>query len=151
MAKLNRTCIVCGRKYEYCSSCKDQAMLEPWHSIFHDNNCREIFNAVSMYGKDSNEDIKARLDKCDLSDKDNLHKNIVKVINELYSSKKNIEVVEEDLIVEAVKTVKEPIVAEVIETVIEEVVDKTIEDALEEQTKTEIKEVKPVYKNRKRK
>ena len=135
MAKLNRTCIVCGRKYEYCSSCKEHSMLEPWHSIFHDNNCREIFNAVSMYEKDSDEVIKSKLDKCDLSNKNNFHKNIINVIDKLYSSEKNIEIITE-------------------ETVVEEIDEKNtveVSDVKEEIVETECKEISPIYKNRNKK
>ena len=149
MAKLNRTCIVCGKKYEFCNSCKDHSMLEPWHSIFCSNNCREIFNASSMYGKDSDDILKSRLDKCDLSNKDNFHKNIIKVIDELYSIKNVIDVAKEP-IVQNVEKVENSAVEEVVKTTSEDNVEETLEDVLEKQTKTETKEVKTVYKNRKR-
>lgn len=150
MAKLNRTCIVCSQKYEFCNSCKDHATLEPWHSIFHDNNCREIFNAVSMYGKDSDDVVKAKLDKCNLFNKDNFHKNIVKVIDELYSSEKKVDSVEEDTVVETIEVVEESVVEETMDIINEEVIDETVQENFEDQMETEI-EVKPVYKNRKRK
>lgn len=153
MAKLNRTCIVCGRKYEYCSSCKEHATLEPWHSIFCSDNCRKIFNAVSMYGKDSNEDIKEKLDKCDLSNKANFHKNIVKVIDELYTSEQKVKVVPEELIVE---TIKEDVVETV--EVSNDVVEKTEnEEAVEAESVETIEQTENVelpkmtYKGRKRK
>ena len=85
MTNNNRTCIVCGKSYKYCSNCAEYSNLEIWHNIFHDANCKEIYNAVSMYGKVSKEETKARLDKCNLSNKSNFHKNIVKVIDEIYA------------------------------------------------------------------
>lgn len=87
----NKTCICCNKSYKYCSGCAEYAHLEPWHSIYCSDNCKEIFNAVSMYQKVSTEETKKRLDKCDLSNKDNFHKNILKVVNELYSPTELIE------------------------------------------------------------
>lgn len=136
MAKLNRTCIVCNTNYSYCSSCKEHAALEPWHSIFCSDNCRKVFNVTSMYGKDSNEEIKAKLDECDLSNKANFHKNIVKVIDELCVSKKTGKTI-----------LEEPVeVVEVFETIEEE----NIEVELTEQTEN-IELPKMTYKGRKRK
>ena len=149
MAKLNRTCIVCSKKYEFCSSCKDQSTLAPWHSIFCSDNCRKVFNATSMYGKDSDDILKSRLDKCDLSNKDNFHKNIIKVIDELYSIKNVIDVAKEP-IVQNVEKVENSAVEEIVKTTSEDNVEEMLEDVLEKQTKTETKEVKTVYKNRKR-
>lgn len=139
MAKLNRTCIVCSKKYEFCSSCKDQSTLAPWHSIFCSDNCRKVFNAASMYGKDSNEDIKAKLDECDLSNKENFHKNIIKVIDELYVSKKTVKPVLEES-VEVVETI------EAIETIEE----NNVETELKEKTEN-VELPKMTYKGRKRK
>lgn len=84
--KKNKSCIVCSQTYKYCNTCKEFINLEPWHSIFHDENCREIFNAVSMYGRVSNDEIKKRLDKCNLSNKENFKENIQNIINEIYVS-----------------------------------------------------------------
>lgn len=113
----NKTCIVCSQKYRYCNSCVEFVNLEPWHSIFHDSNCREIFNAVSMYGKLSNENIKERLDKCDLSNKENFNKNILNVINELYKNniEEKVEIIstenkkEESDFIETLSTINEPV------------------------------------------
>ena len=137
--KLNRNCIVCAEKYSYCNSCKEHSNLEPWHSIFCSSNCREIFNVVSMYEKISNDDIKARLDKCDLSNKQNFHKNIIKVIDTLYSSDVETPIVEE-------------IVEDIIETPIEKVIKETVVEKVSE-TDIQEEEIKSIrtYKSTKRK
>ena len=150
MAKLNRTCIVCNERYEYCSSCKDHTHLEPWHSIFCSDNCRKVFNATSMYGKDSNDDIKAKLDECDLSNKANFHKNIVKVIDELYSSEKTVEVILEEPIVEIVEDIEVP---EVVEESAIDIVEEIVETESVETTEETENVILPkmTYKGRKRK
>ena len=63
-----------------------------------------------MYGKVPSEETKMRLDKCDLSNKDNFHKNIVKVIDELYTVQEEITPVIEELL-----TVSEPVFEETVE------------------------------------
>ena len=64
----NRICLVCGKAYEYCGSCNGKK-LPTWMNLFHDENCRQIFHAVSDYSqnvitKDSGRD---KLSGCDLS------------------------------------------------------------------------------------
>lgn len=113
--KKNRTCIVCSEKYRYCPSCAEFAHLEPWHSIFHDDNCREIFNAVSAYlGKEkTKEETKIRLDKCNLSNKASFKKSILDAIEEVYTSEAidsnvantvNIEFIKTNNVVEEIDT-----------------------------------------------
>ena len=149
MIKNNKICICCQSTYTFCPTCAEAKNLEAWKNIFCSNNCREIFNATSMYGKDSDDVVKAKLDTCDLSNKDNFHKNIIKVIDELYSIKNVIDVAKEP-IVQNVEKVENSTVEEVVKTTGEDNVEETLEDVLEKQTKTETKEVKTVYKNRKR-
>lgn len=116
MANNNRTCIVCGQSYKYCPNCAEFSNLEIWHNIFHDANCKEIYNAASMYGKVPTEETKKRLDKCDLSNKSNFHKNIVKVIDELYAVKEEPTIT----IAKESTTVNEENTNETMETTIEE-------------------------------
>lgn len=81
----NRICIVCSKQYRYCSNCAEFAHLEQWHNIFHDDNCREIYNAVSSYigNEKTKEETKERLNKCDLSNREHFKNNINKVIDEI--------------------------------------------------------------------
>lgn len=88
MIKNNKTCICCSTRYTYCSGCHEFNHLPTWMAIFHDENCRTIYNATSMWGKVPSDEIKAVLDKCDLSNKDSFHPAILKVINEIYPANK---------------------------------------------------------------
>ena len=104
----NRICLVCGKAYEYCGSCNGKK-LPTWMNLFHDENCRQIFHAVSDYSqnvitKDNGRD---KLSGCDLSIemKDNI-KNIVDKIMfvedstssvmSAYNSEENIELSSEE-------------------------------------------------------
>ena len=149
----NKTCIVCGKSYKYCGGCAEYAHLEPWHSIYCSDNCKEIFNAVSMYDKVSKEETKEKLNKCDLSNKDNFHKNILKTINELYSlagTVKPVEAVEihTETVEKTVEIVEsaEDVQEKIVELVEASTVKEDVEDTIEEKNV-----IKSTSKNRKRK
>lgn len=152
----NKTCIVCGKSYKYCSGCTEYAHLEPWHSIYCSGNCKEIFNIVSMYDKAPLEETKAKLDKCDLSNKNNFHKNILKVINEFYSVKdevnEDIKTIKVEETMEVVKVIEEGNIAEVLDEIKEEDILLTVnvsEDIKETADKTSV--TKTIPRNKKKK
>lgn len=66
---LNRTCLACGKKYEYCGSCPTSTNLPVWKNIFDTENCKTIFENVSDYIQESisKEVAKDRISKCDFS------------------------------------------------------------------------------------
>lgn len=49
MAKLNRTCGICRKKYSYCPSCAADAKKPTWMAIFCSENCRELYNVLNDY------------------------------------------------------------------------------------------------------
>lgn len=82
--KNNRKCIVCGTSYYHCGHC-DEPIKPSWYTIFHDQNCHDIYDAVAnIYPVQGKEAAKQALDKLDLSNKENFHPNIIKLINEIY-------------------------------------------------------------------
>ena len=82
--KNNRKCIVCGASYYHCGHC-DEPIKPSWYTIFHDQNCHDIYDAVAnIYPVQGKEAAKQALDKLDLSNKENFHPNIIKLINEIY-------------------------------------------------------------------
>ena len=121
--KNNKKCICCSEEYRYCGRCGDYANYPTWMNIFHNENCKNIFNTTSAYlaGDITKEEAKIKFDTCDMSYKKNLKTEIIKVIDEVskHEEKKNIEIT-----VEVESTVSEPaenIKPEVVEeTVIEE-------------------------------
>ena len=82
----NRTCILCGKTYSYCGTCASDMNKERWHNIYHDNNCRTIFNTVADYvaGILSKEKAIETLNDCDLSQKESFKSSVLQVLNELY-------------------------------------------------------------------
>lgn len=83
--KSNRTCITCGKEYEYCNTCSGDRNKEAWHSIYCSENCKNVFSAVSDYlaGENTKEEAKEKLAKCDLRNKSNFKAKIVETIDEI--------------------------------------------------------------------
>lgn len=83
---LNRTCLACGKKYEYCGSCPTSANLPVWKNIFDTENCKTIFENASDFaqGVISKDVAKNRISKCDFSIKykDNIQKHINDIMAE---------------------------------------------------------------------
>lgn len=44
-----RTCIVCGKKYNYCPHCRSYNPYETWRMIYCSNNCRNVFHIFDDY------------------------------------------------------------------------------------------------------
>lgn len=136
----NRKCIVCGTSYRYCSSCLESITKPAWYAIFHDQNCHDIYNAVTaVYSEQGKDEAKKILDTCNLAGKEHFHPNIIRLINEIYDIKEEAnEAVEpektENIKVEKVEEQKE--VKE--ETKVEKVEIK--EDVKEEVKTEEVKE-----------
>lgn len=90
MAKLNRTCFVCGKKHSYCPSCYEDRLLETWHIMFHDENCKKIFDIINQYFyKHINVDEAiTQLEQCDLTNVESFNEDIKKDIKDILEQKK---------------------------------------------------------------
>lgn len=75
MVKNNKTCILCKKKYSYCSNCAEFDNLPYWMTCYCSKNCKEIFDTLSAYNMNqlTKEEAKFCLDKCDLSYKGNFN------------------------------------------------------------------------------
>lgn len=86
--RTNKKCAVCGIDYYYCTGCIDSGGVQRpyWMGMFHDENCKRIFEIASLYedGQVDYVEAKSVLDKCDLDKKDRFHRNIQKDIAEIY-------------------------------------------------------------------
>lgn len=89
MAKLNRICFTCGKKHSYCPSCYDDRHLETWHIMFHDENCKNIFNIINQYFYKhiTIENAKLQLEKCDLNELNNFNVDIKNEIENILNYK----------------------------------------------------------------
>lgn len=66
------TCVVCGKQYKVCLSCKDQIRLKPWRSITDTIDCYKIFLAITQYnnGYISKDEAKKQLESIKFDEKD---------------------------------------------------------------------------------
>ena len=129
MAKLNKICIVCGKKYEYCPHCSADNSKPSWMNMFCSENCKNLFQAATDYyaGELTPSKAKTIVGKADLSNKDNFKSSIIKFIDDLSSVK-----------------------AEKIEDTLPEAIEasKTEEDASNEEVKVEEFEIDSELSNR---
>lgn len=67
---LNATCSICGNKYHMCVTCSEVKSFMPWRTIVDNVNCYKIFLSLRDYTNKikTKEDVKAELEKCDLSE-----------------------------------------------------------------------------------
>lgn len=89
--KIYRTCLCCGKPYEYCNHCgKD---MEPWKNLYDSIECKEVMNAVSAYnaGLADAEQIKAVLNKYNVTDYSKYKGSINAVLEAISSPKKSAE------------------------------------------------------------
>lgn len=66
---MNKTCKLCGAKYDYCPSCEKDADKPRWMILFHDANCNKIFDTLQRHTQGIYSDTEAvhALRECDLS------------------------------------------------------------------------------------
>lgn len=92
--KDNKTCLVCGTKYTYCSSCSQYASLPLWMNHFHSENCKMIYNTVVGYDQKSitQEEAVSRLSKCNIENMDNPNESIRKILDKIYLCQSDVAV-----------------------------------------------------------
>lgn len=111
--KNNRTCLCCSKTYTFCLHCSDYDHLPRWMNIFHNENCKKLFDITNEYlsGGITAEEAKERYSKCDLSYKNKLDKSIVKAIDMANkATKKKVakeKVVEEKVVKEIAEDIAE--------------------------------------------
>lgn len=42
----NKKCIVCGKRYSYCPTCTQDKFKPVWMSLYHDSNCKDIWQTL---------------------------------------------------------------------------------------------------------
>lgn len=98
MSRYNRTCILCGKEYKFCSNCKEESHQPAWKNIYCSENCRSIFNTAVAYADKSIDikEAKKRIDHCDLSEIENFKEDIKKLVFEIIAVELPQEQVETD-------------------------------------------------------
>lgn len=71
-SKFDKTCVLCGAKYEYCGNCSRFEGMPRWLETVHSINCKQIIDAVMNYkgGAKTPAECKKDLEACDLSYRD---------------------------------------------------------------------------------
>ena len=92
-----RTCLTCGKAYEYCGSCPSSLNLPVWKNLFDTENCKTVFETVSDYAQKviTKESAKEKLSKCDLSVE--FKEKIDGLVKEIIAEKRNEAVVNETI------------------------------------------------------
>lgn len=105
MVRNNKTCILCGNKYSYCSGCAEFDHLPRWMECYCSENCKDIFNILSSYNMNhkTKEEAKALLEKCDLTMTDTYSEFNKNCINSIMTDK--ISTLDETTVDETIKPV----------------------------------------------
>lgn len=85
-SKKNRTCCVCGKKYEFCPACKRTLNDDMWKMSFDSENCRDIYQACARFkmGHITAQETKDILIQCDISDFDSFTDSTKQIFHELF-------------------------------------------------------------------
>lgn len=65
-----KNCLFCGKEYVYCNHCREYANAPEWKANFDSEQCHDIYNVMAGYGIGNKtiEDVKAVLDKYNVTD-----------------------------------------------------------------------------------
>lgn len=108
-----RTCCVCHKEYSFCLCRPEDRNKEPWHFVYCSENCRDIYNITSSFenGRLSDVEAKEKLEKLDLSEKDNFGESYQKSIASILKAK--MQVIKKENKKTEVKSVKKDIITKV--------------------------------------
>lgn len=135
MSKI-KTCIVCGKKYEYCGHCDKGGQETRWKVNYCSENCRDIFDIISKYANNhiSIDEAKEKLVGKDLGI--NIKNSIAKYCGEIITHGEATEDITEKVVEDNIEeTIEEP-VEKVDEEITEETVEEATENIAEETTET---------------
>lgn len=93
MAQANRICKTCGKEYFFCSHCEKSLNSPQWMLMWHDENCKMVYEIASDYaqGRISKKDAKERLAKCDLKVLYTFNENIRNILEDIMAEEKVLE------------------------------------------------------------
>lgn len=80
------TCIICGKNYKACLSCKDQDVIKPWRNITDSVEHYKIFLVISQYnnGYLKKDEAKKQLENINFNEKE-LKESVQDKIKEIMS------------------------------------------------------------------
>lgn len=104
-----RTCLSCGKEYEYCPNCGNYSKFPKWMTEFCSEECKDVFNVVSSFnmGLQTSEDVKAVIRKHNITDTTKFAGAIQKVLNDNMTKAVVSDVLEDKVTVEETPVVEE--------------------------------------------
>ena len=108
-----RMCCVCHKEYPFCL-CNPEDRLKPtWHFAYCSENCKDIYNVTSAFedGRMTDIEAKEKLEKLDLSEKDNFGESYQNSIASIMKAK--AQVIKKENKKTEVKSAKKDIVTKV--------------------------------------
>lgn len=69
MAKTNKVCYFCGKKYYYCPTCRDDIKKPSWYTMWCSEQCKNLDNIVAAHRSDkiTTEEAKKRIEKLNIN------------------------------------------------------------------------------------
>lgn len=90
--KNNKTCIVCGKKYTFCTGCSEFDKYPRWMGIFDTETCMNVYDITSdfRYGHKTADEALEALEECDLSNKGNFNEVIKSDVEKILAEGKKV-------------------------------------------------------------
>lgn len=118
---INNHCLICGKGYHVCHSCRDIKQFSPWRTVVDTINCFQIYTTLSEYNAGLIDTDKAReqLQRCDLSGKNSFKERPRNTIDTIMGESKKV----------SRRATKQPVVEVVEATDTEEVKEAEVADS----------------------
>lgn len=93
MAQVNRICKTCGKEYFFCSHCDKSLNSPQWMLMWHDENCKKVFEIAGDYaqGRMIKQEAKSELAKCDLKKYYTFKESVRKILDDIMAEEKVVE------------------------------------------------------------
>ena len=127
MGKFDRTCVVCGKHYEYCTNCDRFLNYPTFMTMYCSKECVDLFDVLSRFeaGQTSKEDAQKVLQGMDQNKMKMLKNSMANTYKKIIAEDKSAEIKEE----------VEPIKSEVDKQITGETVKKAVYNATRESGK----------------
>lgn len=100
----NVKCVVCGKGYHLCMSCKDKIAMKPWKVLTDTPEHYKVHQVISGYrgGIYTKDEAKIALENIDIKDKNTYLDSVKKILNEILKVENTVEVKTEKKVVQTV-------------------------------------------------
>ena len=126
MGKFDRTCVICGKHYEYCTNCDRFLNYPAYMAMYCSQECVDLFNVLSSFeaGQTSKEDAKKVLQGMDQGKMKMLKNSIANSYKKIMAEESKLEEKE-----------SEPVKSEVEKQIAGDIVKKAVYNATRESGK----------------